>query len=336
MRAWQLHRTGVEHLRLVEQAEPVPGRGEILVRATAVSLNYRDWAIVAGTYGIDVEWPLVPGSDVAGDVVAVGPGVTDLRVGDRVTGLFRPEWQDGVPTETMLAASRGGPLPGVLAELVVFPVHGVVRTPDTLTDDEASTLPIAALTAWFALVENGRLEPGQWVGLEGTGGVALFGFQIAQALGARTVVITGSEHKAARVRTLGADAVVLRKPGRSWTGEVVSATGGVGVDHFLETAGGQSVQHAIDSLRMGGHISQIGFLEDKQLRFSAISLMMKQAKLWGVTVGHRRAFERMIAVFAQHQIHPIIDQRYPFAETPNAFLHLRRGALGKIVVHILM
>jgi NADPH:quinone reductase-like Zn-dependent oxidoreductase len=211
-------------------------------------------------------------------------------------------------------------------------MSGVVRTPDVLTDEEASTMPIAALTAWFALAENGRLEAKQWVGIEGTGGVSLFGFQIAKALGARTVVISGSEDKLKRVLELGADAVVLRTPGKPWDEEVLGATAGEGVDHFLATAGGKSIQQAINVLRMGGHIAQIGFLEDKQLAFSATSLMMRQGRLWGVTVGHRRAFERMLSAFEQHGIHPVIDRTYSFAETPDAFLHLKRGAFGKIVV----
>jgi len=332
MQAWQLEGVGIENFRLVEKAVPEPGRGEILIRAKAVSLNYRDWDIVAGTYPLKVELPLVLGSDVAGEIVARGPGVSEFQVGDRVTGLFRPEWQDGVPTAGMLAASLGGPLPGVLSELFLLPAHGLVCTPDAFTDEEASTLPIAALTAWFALVENGRLEAKQWVGIEGTGGVSLFGFQIAKALGARTVVISGREDKLKRMLELGTDAVVLRTPGKPWDEEVLSATTGEGVDHFLETAGGKSIQQAINVLRMGGHIAQIGFLEDKQLAFSAPSLMMKQGRLWGVTVGHRRAFERMLTAFEQYGIHPLIDRTYSFAETPDAFTHLKRGAFGKIVV----
>jgi NADPH:quinone reductase-like Zn-dependent oxidoreductase len=334
MQAWQLEGVGIANLRRVEKAVPEPGRGEILVRTTAVSLNYRDWAIVAGTYPLQVGFPLVLGSDLAGEVVALGPGVSVFKVGDRVTGLFRPEWQDGVPTAEMLAASLGGPLQGVLSEQVVFSAHGVVRTPDVLTDEEASTLPIAALTAWFALVENGGLQKKQWVGIEGTGGVSLFGFQIAKALGARTVAISASEEKLKRMLELGADAAVLRTPGKAWDQEVLAATAGEGVDHFLEIAGGKTIQQAINVLRMGGHIAQIGFLEEKQLTFSAPSLMMKQGRLWGVTVGHRRAFEHMLTAFDQHGIRPIIDRTYTFAETPDALFHLKSGAFGKIVVKL--
>jgi NADPH:quinone reductase-like Zn-dependent oxidoreductase len=334
MRAWQLEGVGIGKLRLVEGPDPKPGRGEVLVRAKAVSLNYRDWDIIAGTYPLKVDLPLVPASDVAGEVVATGPGVSDLQIGDRVISLYRPEWQDGAPTAGMLAASLGGPLPGVLSELRVFPAHGVVRTPKVLTDEEASTLPIAALTAWFALIENGELQSGQWVGIEGTGGVSLFGFQIAQAFGARTVVISGGEEKRKRMLELGADAVVQRTAGKPWDDDLISATSGEGVDHFLETAGGKSVQQAINALRIGGHIAQIGFLEDKQLAFNAPSLMMKQGKLWGVTVGHRRAFERMLVAFEKRGIHPMIDRTYPFAEAPDALLHLKRGAFGKIVVRL--
>ena len=260
--------------------------------------------------------------------------MTRWKEGDRVVSLFRPKWQDGTPTAAMVEASLGGPLPGVLAEYRLFPEDGLVRTPDTLTDSEASTLPIAALTAWFALVENGRLAAGETVVLQGTGGVSLFGLQIAKALGARTLITTGSASKRDRLQTLGADAILERSNHEPWEKAVLAQTGGRGADHIIEVAGGANLQASIHALTIGGHIALVGFLAGKTLDASAPTLMMKQGRIWGVAVGHRRAFERMLAAFAEHSIHPIIDQTYAFDQIPEAFQHLSRGAFGKLVIQV--
>lgn len=331
MKSWQLLSEGIENLRPIEQAVPAPKEGQVLVRTGAVSLNFRDWDIVAGTYHTKMPPPFVPASDLAGTIVAVGKGVTRWKEGDRVTSLFRPLWLDGELTKEV-SPSLGGPLPGVLSEYVLFSEQSLVQTPTYLSDQEASTLPIAALTAWVGLAEEGRLQPEQTVVLQGTGGVSLFGLQIAKAFGARAIVTSGKQEKLERLKGLGADLGIHTATTPEWQQTVTEFTAGQGTDQILEIAGGRNLARSIQALRIGGVIVVIGYLDGRETTIPIAPLLVKRIRIQGISVGHRAAFERMLTFFSEHQLRPVIDKVYSLDETPAAFEHLGRGAFGKVVI----
>ena len=240
MRAIAAEAFAIDRLAAVERPVPVPRRGEILVRVAAASLNYRDLAILAGTYMPDLALPYVPASDACGRVEAVGEGVTRFAAGDRVVPAYIQGWHDGAPTpEQRFRRTLGGPLPGVLQEFVVVPAEDAVPAPAHLSDDEASTLPIAALTAWTCLAE-GRLKAGDTVLVQGTGGVALFALQFAHAAGARVIALTSGAAKAALLEKLGAAAVINYREQPEWAGAVRACTNGRGADIVVETTGSAS------------------------------------------------------------------------------------------------
>ena len=290
--------------------------------------------VVDGIYLPSLQMPFTPASDAAGTVVEVGKEVTRFRVGDRVIAHYRRKWLDGDPGPEEISACVGAPLPGLLAEYVVLPESGAVATPSCLSDCEASTLPIAALTAWFALLEDGQLRPADWVLVEGTGGVSLFSLQFAKAAGARVIVTSRSDEKLERARTLGASGGINYAQNRDWDKAVLDLTSGKGVACVIETAGGTSLQHSIDALAVGGRVEVIGFLEGVQANINVLSLVRKRAQIRAVAVGHRRAFERMNCALESLQIKPVIDTVYDFLQLPRAFEHLERGGFGKIVIRL--
>jgi NADPH:quinone reductase-like Zn-dependent oxidoreductase len=332
MKVWELPQFGFEHLRLAERPDPQPGPNEILVKISAVSLNYRDFDLLQGNYNPHVKLPLVPVSDAASKVIAVGKSVTKFRVGDRVMGQFRQQWLDGTPSPAAVMATLGTPLAGMLAELAVLPEEGAVAIPSHLNDAEASTLPIAALTAWFALVDDGRLKAGETVLAQGTGGVSIFAAQISAALGARVIITSGSDEKLERVKKLGPFECINYKSTPDWAQEVLRMTSGRGADHILEVAGGDNLRRSLECLAIGGHIAVIGFLEGKVANVPILPVIRKLAVIRGVAVGHRRSFEEMNRAFERHAIHPVIDAVYSFADAPQAFHHMQRGAFGKVVI----
>ncbi|WP_369975601.1 zinc-dependent alcohol dehydrogenase family protein [Xanthomonas bundabergensis] len=337
MKAWQLPTFGMENLELAQRPLPRPGPDELLVKVAAVSLNYRDTLVVNG--GLLPErprMPFVPVSDMAGEVVELGSKTSRFRIGDRVMGNFWTQWLDGKPPRAMLehGLSLGGPLPGMLAEYVVLPEEAAVAAPLSLSNEEASTLPVAALTAWFALVEAGRLRKGQTVLVQGTGGVSLFGLQFAHALRARVIVTSRSDDKLARAKTLGAWAGINTSRIPAWAQAALELTDGHGVDQVLELMGGDNLRQSVEALAGSGHILQMGFLDDTELRMPAIPLMLRRATLRGVSVGHRRAFEEMNQAIDRHRIKPVIDQVFSFAEAQAAFKHLKHGPFGKLVIKV--
>jgi NADPH:quinone reductase-like Zn-dependent oxidoreductase len=337
MRRWQLPSFGVKNLELVESPLPAPGGNELLIQVAAVSLNYRDKLVVEGELLLDKpDMPFVPISDMVGEVVAIGANVSRFKVGDRVLGNFWTQWIDGQPPQEMArhGASLGGPLPGMLAEYVTLHEENAVLSPVSLTDEEASTLPIAALTAWFALIEAAHLEWGDTVLVQGTGGVALFGLQFAKARGARVIVTSRSAEKLERAKGLGASAVINTSSTRDWSIPALELTEGRGVDHVLEIIGGDNIRHSAPALAMGGRISLIGFLRGSEIVLSAVPLMLKRAVIHGVSVGHRRSFEDMNRAIDENGIKPVIDEVYAFEDARAAFDHLERGPFGKIVVRL--
>ncbi|WP_026792345.1 zinc-dependent alcohol dehydrogenase family protein [Pleomorphomonas oryzae] len=336
MQRWEMDGIGRDKLVLRSVPIPDPGHGEVLVKVAAVSLNYRDKLMIDSGMGLPLAFPFTPGSDLSGVVQAVGDGVTRFAAGDRVISVFAPEWLDGPPRGNGRFPpyqTLGGHYPGVLADYVAFPADWFVRAPASLDDSEASTLPCAGVTAWFALVEKGHIRAGESVLIEGTGGVALFGLQIAKARGANVIVVSGSAEKLARAKTLGADEGIDRSK-EDWVEAVYRLTADRGADHILELVGGPHLAKAVRAAAINGRIYQIGVLEGFEIASPAGPLMLKNVTVQGIGVGHRRALEDLVAEVDRAGLKPVIDKRYPLADLPAALDHLDRGPFGKIVVEM--
>ncbi|WP_083893441.1 zinc-dependent alcohol dehydrogenase family protein [Herbaspirillum sp. B65] len=333
MRRWRLHQFGKQHLQLETLPIEQPAPGQILVRVRAVALNYRDkMNIDSGSGGPQVQLPFTPASDMAGEVVAVGAGVRRFAPGARVISTFWGGWLDGHWPPQALAL--GAPGPGMLAQYVLLDEDWAVAAPLTLSDAQASTLPCAGLTAWTALIEHGQLRAGQTVVLQGTGGVALFGLQLAAAHGARTIVISGDAGKLERALAMGATHGILRSLHPQWQHQVREMTQGRGADHVLELVGGENVERSLQALTQGGRLSLIGLLGDMRLQASSIPLLLGRQSIQGIGVGHRRALEDLVRAVDQLGLVPMVEQEYGFAELPEALAHLERGAFGKVVVRV--
>jgi NADPH:quinone reductase-like Zn-dependent oxidoreductase len=334
MHRWEIPSPGIEKLVMTETARPTVLAGEILVEVEAVSLNFRDGEVLENGMGIDLAFPFTPASDMAGRVVAVGEGVTRFEVGDRVLSVCIAGWIDGAPMSWAQAPTQGGPIPGMLAQYVSTPAEWCVRAPDSLTAAQASTLPIAGLTAWMALVELGCLRADQTVVVQGTGGVSLFAVQIAAAHGARVIVTSSSDDKLARARALGTKHGINRHNTPDWHTAVLEITNGRGADHILEMAGGGNAARSLQAIANGGRISVIGLLESDELSMPILPLLGSRASVVGISVGPRRALEDLVRMMDLHEIKPVIDAIYPFQEAREAFRHLNRGAFGKIVIQV--
>ncbi|MCS6799477.1 MAG: NAD(P)-dependent alcohol dehydrogenase [Myxococcota bacterium] len=335
MRCWELTSFGTEGLRCAERPDPKPGPGQVLVRVRACSLNYRDLLVVRGQYNPKLPLPIVPLSDGAGVVEAVGEAVTRVRTGDRVAGLFAPGWQGGPPELGELRGTLGGPLGGMLAERVVLPETGVARVPAHMSDVEASTLPCAALTAWSALVELGPVRPGETVLVQGTGGVALFALQIAQMLGARVVVTSRHPTKLERAKQLGAWQTIDTSAEPDWGRRARELTAGAGVDHVVDLGGANTLAQSLRAVRPGGTVSVIGVLGGRQTELDVTAVLMNQVRLQGVFVGHRKGFEAMVRAFEAARLRPVIDRVFDWDQAPAAIDALGRGAhFGKLVVRV--
>ena len=324
---------GLDHLKLAERPDPAPAAGQVLLRMRAASLNYRDLMTVAGSYNPRQRLPLIPCSDGVGEVVAVGEGAVRVAVGDRVATLFCQGWLAGRPSVEELRSTLGGPLDGTLAELMVLPETGVIRVPEHLSDAEAATLPCAALTAWNALAEHGRVAAGDTVLVQGTGGVSIFALQFAQLLGARVIVTSRRDDKLVNARRLGAWQEINSLDDIEWGKTARALTGGVGVDHLVEVGGAGTLAQSLQAIRVGGQISLIGVLAGGASELSIVPVFMKNVRIQGLLVGSRQAFERMNRAIAQHELRPVVDRVFPFAEAREAFEHVRSGAhFGKVCI----
>ena len=325
---------GLDHLRFEDRPRPSPGPGEILVEMTAASLNYRDLMMVAGHYNPRQPLPLVPGSDGVGYVVEVGAGVETPAVGDRVATLFSQSWQSGPPGPSVLTSTLGGPLDGVLRELMVLPASGVVPFGDSLSDVEGATLPCAALTAWSALVTHASLRPGDVVLIQGTGGVALFALQIARMVGARVIITSSSDQKLERAAKLGAWKLINYRDDPDWgrTARRMSPGGG-GVDLVIELGGAGTFEQSCQAVRTGGQISLIGVLAGARAPIALTPVLMRALSIRGIFVGSRDGMEAMCRAFTAHEIAPVIDRVFPFEEAKEAFAYLRGARhFGKVCI----
>lgn len=333
MKTWQIERFGLDGLALADVPQPSLAPHEVLVRWRAHSINYRDLAILQGWYFPNLALPFRFGSDAAGEVVEVGAEVSAWKPGDRVIGHYVQSWLDGPPTPENTRLALGVPLPGVFAEYSALPAAGLVALPSHLSFEEGATLPIAAVTAWNALFTTGDLSPGDTVVLEGTGGVSLFGLQLAHAAGLRTIITSGSDEKLARTRALGADATINYRTDPAWSARVRDLTAGRGADLVLDVGGPATINEALRSLRMGGRVSVIGFLSGTALPIDALELIGKAATVHAVRVGSREMFRRLNAALEPHQLRPVIDRAFEFHELPAAFARMSRGEqFGKLVI----
>lgn len=333
MHAWQIRSPGIEGLTLVERPAAQPGPGEVLVRVAAVALNYRDLLTVRDPLGRGIALPRVPCSDAAGEVLAVGPGVTGVRPGERVASCFFQAWEAGPISPEAMASALGGAIDGVLARTVVLREAGVVPIPGHLNAAEAATLPCAGLTAWHALVESGRLQPGETVLCLGTGGVSMFALQLAALAGARPILVSSSPAKIERVRALGAVATIDRTAEPEWERAVLRLTDGRGVDHVVEVGGAGTLARSIAATRPGGHIALIGVLTGGQI--DPAPIMRKSIRLQGIYVGSRRMLRALCRAVETAGLAPVVDRRYRFEEAPEALRALAAGQhLGKIVIEL--
>lgn len=333
MRAWTIPSFGIDNLQLVDRPEPTPGPGQVVVAVRAVSLNFRDLLIVRGQYNPRMALPRVPCSDAAGEVIAIGPGVTRVAVGDRVCGTFMQTWIAGRLTDTAGRSALGGEIDGVLAERVLLSDEGVVKYPAHLSAEEAATLPCAAVTAWHALAEGG-LRAGETVLLQGTGGVSIFALQIAKQFGARVLITSGHDEKLARAIQMGASVGVNYRTTPDWDKWARSQTGGAGVDHVVEVGGAGTLERSFKAVRTGGHIALMGVLSGTG-SVNPIPVLMRSLIVRGIFVGSREMFEDMNRAFDLHQTRPIIDRVFDFDQFPTALRRLESGAhFGKIVVRV--
>ncbi len=328
----------IENLTLTEAPDPAPGNQEVLIRVRAVSLNYRDLLVIRGTYGRGGQRPnLVPCSDGAGEVIAIGNQVSRVKVGDRVAGIFMQKWiAGGVTAEggrQAGASALGGAIDGMLAEQVVLHEDGLVHIPEHLSFEEGSTLPCAAVTAWHAVVDFGQTRAGETVLVLGTGGVSIFALQFAKMHGARVIATSSNEEKIRRAHSMGADVTVNYKSFPDWQHGVLEDTAKRGIDLVVEVGGAGTLPRSIDCVRFGGKIALIGVLTSGEI--NPATLMRKSATLQGIYVGSREMFVAMNRAITLHKMRPIIDRVFEFDQAQEAYRHLASAShFGKIVIRI--
>ena len=334
MRAYRLPKAaGIDALVEVDLPVPKPGPRQVLVKVAACSLNFRDLAIVLGTYGGPAKPDLVPLSDGAGAVTEVGAGVTRVKPGDRVAGCFFQRWIGGPLAADTAASALGGAIDGMLAEYVVLEEDGVVKLPAHLSFEEGATLPCAAVTAWHALAEHARILAGQTVLVQGTGGVSIFALQLARLMGAEVIVTSSSDDKLARAKALGARHGVNYKKVPEWDKAVVEASGG-GVDHVVEVGGPGTLTQSLRAIRIGGKISLIGVLSGAG-EINPMLIFARRANVQGISVGSAQMFAAMNRAIAVGGLHPIVDKVFAFDETRQAFRHLQSAQhFGKVVIRV--
>jgi len=323
---------GVESLRTVERPEPKAAAGQAVVRIKANSLNYRDVMVLHGWYGPAKPETLIPLSDGAGEVLSVGEGVTRVKPGDRVAISFFSRWVDGPWGPQYFGSDLGGGSDGTLCEMGAFPAEALVKLPDSWSFEDGACLPCAGVTAWNAIVEAGKAKTGDSVLLIGTGGVSIFGVQIAKALGLKAVITSSSDDKLARAMSLGASAGVNYKTTADWPKAVVEATGG-GASVIVETAGPGNLEKSFNASAFNGRIGLIGGFEQAKAPINTMMLVGKNINLRGITVGSRTMMENLLAAMVKSNQKPVIDKVVDFKDAGAAYTHMKSQThLGKIVI----
>jgi NADPH:quinone reductase-like Zn-dependent oxidoreductase len=333
MRAWQITSFGVDSLEFVERSTPSPGPGEVLVAVRAISFNYRDLLLVKGIYNPKLKLPRIPCSDGAGEVAAVGEGVTAWKPGDRVAGIFMQNWLDGALTPIKARGALGGDIDGTLAEYIVLKETGLVPLPEHLSFQEAATLPCAAVTAWNAL-GAGELKPGATVLIQGTGGVSIFALQFARLRGARVLGISSSDEKLERAHSLGLDEGLnyLDKP--DWDRWALEQTGGEGVDLVVEVGGIGTLPRSLRAIRIGGTVAQVGVLSGPAEALPIGSILHKQARIQGIYVGSRKDFLEMNKAVSLAVLRPV-GEEFHWTQAREALGRMEEGShFGKLVLSV--
>jgi NADPH:quinone reductase-like Zn-dependent oxidoreductase len=333
MRAWQISSFGVDSLEFVERPTPSPGPGEVLVAVRAISFNYRDLLLVKGIYNPKLKLPRIPCSDGAGEVAAVGEGVTAWKLGDRVAGIFMQNWLDGALTPARARGALGGDIDGTLAEYIVLKETGLVALPEHLSFQEAATLPCAAVTAWNAL-GAGDLKPGETVLIQGTGGVSIFALQFARLRGARVLGISGSDEKLERACSLGLDAGLNYMDKPDWDRWALEQTGGDGVDLVVEVGGMDTLPRSLRAIRIGGTVAQVGVLSGAAEALPISSILHKQARIQGIYVGSRKDFLEMNKAVALAVLRPV-GEEFHWTQAREALGRMEEGShFGKLVLTV--
>jgi NADPH:quinone reductase-like Zn-dependent oxidoreductase len=341
MYAFPVQKFGIDHLRQIDLPTPQTTPGTVLIKVHAVSLNYRDLMMVKGLYNPKMALPRIPCSDGAGEVVATGEGVTRVKAGDRVCGIFMQRWLDGPLTADKSKVALGGDVDGMLTEYALLDQEGVIHFPEHLTYEEASTLPCAGVTAWNALHHAGDpaspTHPGESVVIQGTGGVSIFALQFAKLLGARVLGTSSSDEKLSRARSLGLDAECNYKLRPDWSKWVTETTANIGADRIIEVGGAGTFGQSLRAARVGGTITQIGVLSGAATSdpVALTPILHKQLRVQGIYVGSRAMFEQMNAAISKASLHPVIDKVFDFSHAAEAFAHMESAShFGKIVIRV--
>lgn len=335
MHTYEIASFGLDRLTRSERDLPEPGAGEIRLQIEALSLNFRDVLVIDGLYNPRLSLPAVPLSDGAGRITAVGSGVTAWSIGDKVMSHFIAGWQDGPFRAEYAGTTLGTPGPGLAAEEVILPADAVIAIPRGWDCAQAATLPIAALTAWSALVTEGGLQAGQTVLTLGTGGVSIFALQLARAMGAHVIVTSSSDDKLARARELGATAGIHYGRDPAWEKQVRDLTGGAGADVVVENGGVGTLSQSLRAVRGGGTIAMLGALTGLVGEVDIAPILMKRVRVAGIMVDSKAAFRALVGFLETHPVEPVISARFPFDQLPQALAHMKSGAhFGKIVVEV--
>lgn len=332
MKAITLSAPSLQAFHATTLPDPVPGPGEVCVRLRAATLNYIDVAVATGAFPVP-SFPLIPVADGAGEVAAVGAGVTTIAAGARVVPHFMPAWQGGPITPRAVAALRGMTLPGSLAEYVVVPEHSLVALPPHLDFAQGAALPIAATTAWNA-VRAAQLRPGSVALVLGTGGVSLFALQFAKAAGASVIVASSSDAKLERARALGADHLINYRATPAWDDAVLALTDGRGADLVVETVGAATLQRSLGAAAMGGTVFTVGFLGGTTASIDLLPAIVKALRIVGNNTGSVADLADAARAIAAHRIVPVIDERFDLADTASAYARLAEGGrhFGKLAI----
>lgn len=334
MKAFTTLGDGIDGLELRELPVPEPEADEILVKMAAASLNFRDLLVVKGVGGWRPPSPRIPVSDGAGEVVAVGQSVSRFRQGERVNGIFLPQWLDGeLTSEKYILPLGGAAADGVLAEYVIFKEEAALKIPGNLSSVEAATLPVAALTAWHAITRRSRVRRGDTVVIQGTGGVSLFATQFVSALGCLPIVTSSSDEKLEKVRALGASFTINYKKFPDWEEQVLELTGGVGADHVIEVVGGENLNRSLKAVKVSGTISFIGLMAGLSAPINTYQFVTRNVRIHGIETGSREMFEEMNRFIESNRLKPVVDRTFAFGETREALKYLESGAhFGKVAI----
>jgi len=333
VRAWQIASFGIDSLEFVERPTPSPGPGEVLVGVRAVSINYRDLMVVKGQYNPKMRLPRIPCSDGAGEVVAVGEGVTAWKPGDPVCGIFMQNWLDGALTPARARGALGGDMDGMLTDFVVLNQKGIVEIPEHLSFQEAATLPCAAVTAWNALAAA-DLKPGSTVLIQGTGGVSIFALQFARLRGARVLGVSSSYKKLDRAYAMGLDAGLNYRDHPDWDRWATEQTGGAGVDLVVEVGGMGTLPRSLRAIRVGGTVAQVGVLAKEDEALPLGTILHKMARMQGIYVGSRKDFVEMNKAISLAELRPV-GENFHWTQACEVLKKMEEGShFGKLVLTV--